>query len=201
MNLHSNARLTPYSREQIVRRWEAGERPEAIAEAMGVSSTTVRKWIERYETEGLDGLQDRSSRPRTLRNPTPSDRTLEVEDLRRTRLPMWKIAMLTGLSQSTVSRICARAGLSRLKDLDPKPEIIRYEKDSPGELIHIDTKKLGRIDGIGHRITGNRKGQSNKHGTGWEVLHQAVACPGLDPGQATAWPTPKSCPTKRACPA
>ena len=97
-----------------------------------------------------------------------------MEDLRRARLPMWKIAMLTGLSQSTVSRICARAGLSRLKDLDPKPDIIRYEKEAPGDLIHIDTKKLGRIDGIGHRITGNCKGQSNKRGTGWEILHLAV---------------------------
>ena len=199
MNLHSNARLTPYSREQIVRRREAGETPEAIAEAMGVSSTTVPNGLNAMRRKALKAF--RTVRPARTRCAIQRRRTLEVEDLRRTRLPMWKIAMLTGLSQSTVSRICARAGLSRLKDLDPKPEIIRYEKDSPGELIHIDTKKLGRIDGIGHRITGNRKGQSNKHGTGWEVLHQAVACPGLDPGQATAWPTPKSCPTKRACPA
>lgn len=91
---------------------------------------------------------------------------------------MWKIAMAVGLSRSTVARICKRAGLSRLENLDPKPEIIRYEKDAPGDMIHIDTKKLGRIDGIGHRITGNRHRQSNKRakgqGSGWEVLHLAV---------------------------
>jgi hypothetical protein len=109
-----------------------------------------------------------------LRNPTPPHRVELVEDMRRARLPMWKIAMLTGLSQSTVSRICAGKSLSCLKDLGPKPDIVRYEKDAPGDLTHIDTKKLGRIDGIGHRITGNRKGQSNKRGTGWEVLHLAV---------------------------
>ena len=174
MNLHSNARLTPYSREQIIRRCKAGDSPRAIAGASGVSPATVYKWIRRYKAEGLEGLKDRTSRPRRLREQTPKETAELIEDLRRARKPMWKIARAVGVSCSTVARICRRAGLSRLQALDPKPEIIRYEKDAPGDMIHIDTKKLGRIDGIGHRITGNRKGQSNKRGTGWEVLHLAI---------------------------
>ena len=174
MNIHSNARLIAFGREQIVRRAEAGETPKAIASTAGVSPACVRKWIRRYKAEGLAGLADRSSRPRRLRVPTPQAKADQVEALRRTRLPFWKIALATGLSRSTVARICKRIGLSRLKALDPKTPVIRYEKDAPGDMIHIDTKKLGRIDGIGHRITGNRKGQSSKRGTGWEVLHLAI---------------------------
>jgi transposase InsO family protein len=174
MNIHSNARLTVFGREEIIRKHKAGDSPRAIATASGVSPATVYKWIRRYKTEGPDGLKDRSSRPRRLRRPTPQDQIELVEDMRRARKPMWKISAALGLSRSTVARICKHAGLSRLKALDPKPAIVRYEKDAPGDMIHIDTKKLGRIDGIGHRITGDRKGQSSKRGTGWEVLHLAV---------------------------
>jgi transposase InsO family protein len=174
MNIHSNARLTPYSREQIVKRRMAGETPQAIAATAGVSPATVHKWLRRYRAEGLAGLEDRSSRPHRLRAQTPDEQVALVEDMRRARKPMWKIALQTGLSRSTVARICKRADLSRLKSLDPKPPVVRYEKENPGDMIHIDTKKLGRIDGIGHRITGDRKGRSSKRGTGWEVLHMAV---------------------------
>lgn len=174
MNIHSNARLTAHSREQIIKRYHAGKTPQAIATAAGVSPATVYKWIRRYKTHGWKGLQDRSSRPHHLRAETPEGQVMLVEDMRRARMPFWKIAMQTGISRSTVARICKRIGLSRLKNLDPKPKIIRYEKDNPGDMIHIDTKKLGRIDGVGHRITGDRKGQSNKRGTGWEVLHLVV---------------------------
>ena len=178
MNIHSNARLTPHSREQIIRRYRAGESPRAIASTCGVSPATVYKWIRRHKTEGREGLKDRSSRPHRLRAQTQQEHTELIEDLRRARKPMWKIAIAVGLSRSTVARVCKRAGLSRLKNLDPKPKIIRYEKNAPGEMIHIDTKKLGKIDGIGHRITGNRHGQSNKRakgqGSGWEILHLAV---------------------------
>ncbi len=174
MNIHRNARLTPHSRAQMIRQREAGETPQAIASAAGVSPASVYKWLRRYKAEGVAGLKDRSSRPHRLRAQTSGDQAALVEDMRRARMPFWKIAVQTGISRSTIARICKRCGLSRLKNLDPKPPVVRYEKDNPGDMIHIDTKKLGRIDGIGHRITGDRKGQSSKRGTGWEVLHLAV---------------------------
>lgn len=174
MNIHRNARLTVFGREEIIRKHKAGETARAIASAGGVSPETVYKWIRRYKAEGSQGLKDRSSRPHRLRAQTPPEQVELVLDMRRVRKPMWKIAAALCLSRSTVARICKHAGLSHLKNLDPKTAVIRYEKDDPGDMIHIDTKKLGRIDGIGHRITGNRKGQSNKRGTGWEVLHLAI---------------------------
>ena len=174
MNVHKNARLTHFGREQIVRRYLAGETPRSISGAVGVSPASIYKWLRRFKAAGIAGLAGRSSRPRQLRAPTLRAKTDQVEVLRRYRMPMWKIALQTGLSRSTVARVCKRLGLSRLKALDPKPAIVRYEKDKPGDMIHIDIKKPGRIDGVGHRITGDRTGQSNKRGTGWEYLHLAV---------------------------
>jgi len=179
MNVHKNARLTWHTRRHIVKRWEAGETPLLIARAVGVSLACVHKWLRRYKAEGEAGLHDRSSRPHRLRKPTPPELEAEVEALRRLRQPCWKIAKKTGLSRATVARICKRTGLSRLSALVPKPPVIRYEKENPGDMIHIDIKKLGRIDGIGHRITGNRQGQSAPRsrkagGKGWEYLHLAV---------------------------
>ena len=97
-----------------------------------------------------------------------------IERLRRERKTGPQIARQLGLPRATVGAILRRLGLGRLRALDPKPEIVRYQRDNPGELIHLDIKKLGRIDGIGHRITGDRRGQSNKRGTGWEHLHIAI---------------------------
>ncbi|MGH6851748.1 MAG: IS481 family transposase [Methylocella sp.] len=179
MNVHKNARLTYHSRGHIVKRWEAGETPRSIASAVGVSPASVHKWLQRYRAEGPAGLHDRSSRPHRLRKTTSLELEARVEALRRSRLPCWKIAAQTGVSRATVARICKRKGLSRLAALEPRPAVIRYEKATPGEMIHIDIKKLGRIDGIGHRITGNRKGQSAPRsrktgGKGWEYLHLAV---------------------------
>lgn len=179
MNVHKNARLTYHSRVFIVKRWEAGETPRSIASAVGVSPACVYKWLRRYKAEGEAGLHGRSSRPHRLRGKTAPELDTEVERLRRLRRPCWKIAAQTGLSRATVARICKRKGLSRLSALEPKPPVIRYEKQTPGEMIHIDIKKLGRIDGIGHRITGNRKGQSQPRsrkegGKGWEYLHLAI---------------------------
>ena len=113
MNIHSNARLTAFGREQIVRRAEAGETLGAIASTAGVSPACVRKWIRRYKAEGLAGLADRSSRPRRLRVPTPQAKADQVEALRRTRLPFWKTALATGLSRSTVARIGKHTEIGR----------------------------------------------------------------------------------------
>ena len=174
MNIHKNARLTPRGRELIVARWQAGESPGAIASATGVSPATVYKWLRRFRSEGLAGLADHSSRPHRLQSRITPDQLEQVRALRGERLPYWRIARLTGIPRSPVARAARRLGCHKLPSLQPPVPIIRYEREAPGDMIHIDTKKLGRIDGIGHRITGNRTGQSNKRGTGWEVLHLAV---------------------------
>ena len=179
MNIHKNAKTTPKMRGLIVQRRQAGETPRSIASAVGVSPATVSKWLRRFGSEGVAGLQDRTSRPHRLRTRITSHQIAQVEALRRTRQPFWKIAREAGVSRATVARIAKAKGLSRLSALDPKIEIIRYEKKQPGEMIHIDIKKLGRIEGIGHRITGDRTGQSaprsrKEGGKGWEYLHLAV---------------------------
>jgi transposase InsO family protein len=178
MNIHKNARLTPIGRERIVQLAENGQTPKAIAEAVGVCPRTVRKWVERYRLEGLSGLKDRSSRPHRLHRPIPKAIVEQVEALRRTRRTGKQIAAQLGISPATVSRTLRRLGLNRIAALEPCEPVRRYERDHPGEMIHIDIKKLGRIDGIGHRITGDRRGQSNRRsrgeGLGWEFVHVAI---------------------------
>ncbi len=119
-------------------------------------------------------LHDRSSAPARCRDRVAAERVGEIERLRRQRMTGPAIARTLGMPRSTVGAVLRRLGLGRLKALDAPPPAIRYERARPGELIHIDTKKLGRIDGIGHRITGDRTGQSNKRGTGWEALHVCI---------------------------
>lgn len=172
MNVHENARLTPRGREALVRRFLGGESVEAVAEACSVSTRTVRKWVRRFLAEGLVGLQDRSSRPHRLRALTPVRIADQVEALRRQRRTMLAIAEEVGVSLPTVSRLLKARGLSRLSALDPKAPIVRYERERPGELIHVDTKKLGRIVRPSHRVTGNRR--DSVDGAGWEYLHLAV---------------------------
>ena len=164
MNIHKNAKTTMKMRALIVARSQSGESAGQIAFALGVSPVTVRKWLCRHAAEGSAGLADRSSRPHQLQTRTSADQRASVEALRRIRQPFWKIAAAVGLSRATAARIGKSCGLSRLSALDPKPQIIRYEKETPGEMIHIDIKKLGRIEGIGCRITGDRTGQSNQIG-------------------------------------
>jgi transposase InsO family protein len=173
MNVHKNARLTPRGRERIVELDASGLTAEAIAQAVGVSPRTACKWIERYKTEGIAGLQDRSSRPKRLRRPTPQPTVERIEALRRQRLTGKAIAAEAGVSPATVSRVLKRLGLNKLSALEPQP-VRRYEREHPGELIHIDIKKLGRFSRIGHRITGDRTGQSKTRGTGWEFVHVCI---------------------------
>jgi transposase InsO family protein len=178
MNVHKNARLTLHGRERIVWQVESGQRPAAVAKAAGVCPRTVRKWVDRYRREGSAGLQDRSSRPHRLHRPTDPAIVEQVERLRRQRYPGKQIAAELAISPATVSRILRRLGLNRLSALEPAEPVRRYEREHPGELIHLDIKKLGRIDGIGHRITGDRRGQSNRRargeGLGWEFVHVCV---------------------------
>lgn len=174
MNIHRNARLTPRGRALIVARWQAGESPGAIASATGVSPATVCKWLRRFKAEGPAGLSDRSSRPHRLQTRITPQQLEQVQTLRAERLPYWRIASLISIPRSSVARAAKRLGCHKLPPMQPPVPVIRYEREAPGDMIHIDTKKLGRIDGIGHRITGNRKGQSNKRSTGWEVLPLAV---------------------------
>jgi transposase InsO family protein len=181
MDVHKNARLTPAGREIMVRRAvEGGQTPQALSAAVSVCPRTVRKWVGRYRAEGVAGLRDRSSRPHRLRKPTPPppETVVRIEALRRQRWTGAQIAHETGVSKATVSRILRRLGLNHLKALEPAEPVRHYEREHPGELIHIDIKKLGRIDGIGHRITGDRTRQSSRRGRGeglgWEFVHVCI---------------------------
>jgi len=175
MNIHKNARLTPRSRADLARRvLEEGQAPKAVATAFGLSQKTVGKWVERFKAEGPQGLLDRSSRPHRLRRPTPAAIIDRIAALRRQRWTGDQIAKEVGVSPATVSRVLQKLGLNRLKALEPAEPVRRYERENPGELIHIDIKKLGRFSRVGHRITGDRTGQSNARGIGWEFVHVCI---------------------------
>ena len=174
MNIHQNARLTRHGRERIVRLARSGQTPNAIANSVGVCPRTVRKWLKRYQDEGVDGLLDRSSRPHRLNRPTPAASIERIAELRRQRWTGKQIAQETGVSPATVSRVLKRLGLNKLSALEPAEPVRRYQRQHPGEMIHLDIKKLGRFDRVGHRITGDRTGQSNSRGIGWEFVHVCI---------------------------
>ena len=171
MDVHKNARLTPRSRAELVRRVvEQGQSPKAVATAFGLCVKTVRKWGARWRAEGEAGLEDRSSRPHRLRRPTPAAVMARVGDLRRQRWTGKAIAAELGVSPATVSRILKRLGLSRLRDLEPAAPVRRYERERPGELIHIDIKKLGRFEHVGHRITAkSRRSEASRAANAFTV--------------------------------
>ena len=173
MNIHKNARLTLARRMELVKDILEGRLlPCAAAAAYGISLPTARKWVGRYLAEGEAGLRDRSSRPRLSPRAISSAKALAIVELRRRRLIQARIAASLGVSKSTVGRVLARAGLSRLRDLEPSEPVVRYEHAHPGDLVHIDTKKLGRIERMSHRITGNRR--DTVGGAGWEFLFVAI---------------------------
>lgn len=180
MDIHKNARLTPHGRAELVRRvLELGQSRKAVASDLGIDPKTVRKWVERFQAEGPTGLADRSSRPHRLHRPTPEAACQRIVKLRRQRWTGKQIAQDVRVSPATVSRVLRRAGLRRMKDLDPPEPVRRYERDRPGELIHIDIKKLGRFQRPGHRVTGDRSGQSSTRngpgtGYGWEYVHVCI---------------------------
>ena len=173
MNIHKNARLTLARRIEMVRSiFERGLTPAEAAAEAGVSEPTGRKWQGRYLAEGEAGLRDRSSRPKVSPRSIAPAKALAIVELRRRRLTQARIAASLGVSKSTVGRVLARAGLSRLRDLEPSEPVVRYEHRHPGDLVHIDTKKLGRIERMSHRITGDRRDRVD--GAGWEFLFVAV---------------------------
>ena len=188
MNIHKNARLTPLGRERIVRQVLSGQTPEAAARAAGVCPRTARKWVARFEAEGVDGLKDRSSRPHRLYRPTPAAIVEQVEALRRQRWTGKQIAAELGISPATVSRILRRLGLNRIAALEPAEPVRRYEREHPGELIHIDIKKLGRFERVGHRITGERTGKAS------------LARRRLGVSSTSASTMPRASPSRRSCP-
>lgn len=174
MNVHQNARLTPSGRALLAERVDRGWSVKAAAAAAGVSIRTASTWLCRHRQGGAGRYHDRSSAPHRCPHATPAGRIAEIEALRRRRLSGPQIAARLSMPRSTVGAILRRLGLNRLAALDPKPAVMRYERARPGEMIHLDIKSLGRIDGIGHRITGNRTGQSRNRGIGWDHLHVAV---------------------------
>jgi transposase InsO family protein len=173
MNSHKNAPLTPKGREAMVRSVVEGGLSQAdAAYQFNITPKTVAKWVNRFRAEGVDGLRDRSSRPHSLPSQTAPATCTVVEALRRQRHTGKQIAAETGVSPATVSRILRRLGLNRIRDLEPAEPTRRYERATPGEMIHIDIKKLGRFDKTGHRITGDR--QIKSRGVGWEFVHVCI---------------------------
>jgi transposase InsO family protein len=145
---------------------------DRAAAALGITPRTAFKWLARYRADGHPGLSDRSSRPHRLSRLTDEARCKLVLRLRCSRMTGLQIARRLRMPRSTVAAILRRARLSRLRDLEPPQPIVRYERERPGELIHLDVKKLGRIERIGHRITGDRR--SRCRGAGWEYVHVAI---------------------------
>jgi transposase InsO family protein len=176
MNVHKNARLTPYRRAQLVAQVEQGTPLTVVARALGVSRQTVAKWRDRQRAAGVpdDGawMQDRSSRPHRSPRQTEPRVQLGARVLRQQRWTCAEIARAVGVSAATIARGLRRVGMSRRQRLEPPPMGRRYEHPTAGDLLHLDTKKLGRIRGLGHRMTGHRTHRSR--GIGWEFLHIAI---------------------------
>lgn len=171
MNSHKNARTTFAGRKLLIERIRTmGLMPAALA--AGISPRTARKWLGRFRESGEAGLIDRSSRPHMTRSTVDDGLRVRIEQLRRARTPMRTIARVAGRSVATISRVLATLGLSSLKALEPKAPVVRYERSTPGEMLHMDTKKLGRIVRPSHRVTGNRR--DSVEGAGWEVAHVAI---------------------------
>jgi transposase InsO family protein len=182
MKLHGNARLTLHGRRLLVERVCSREFSlEMAADAAGVSTRTASKWVARYRAEGELGLCDRSSAPHHVPRRTPETLVAVIASLRRLRMTAAEIAEVLEMALSTVSAVLVRIGLGKRSRLEPLEPPNRYQRERPGELIHIDVKKLGRIDGIGHRISGTKTSQnarSNWHrgrrSVGWEYVHVCV---------------------------
>lgn len=175
MNIHSSARMTASGRALLVRRVrEEGWTPCEAAEAFEISVRTVFKWLRRFADEGPSGLLDRSSRPQSLPFQVPRGWQDAIVALRHFRMTGEQISKRLRIPRSTVARILSRRGLGRLKYLDPPVPIRRYEKKRPGELVHLDVKKLGRIKGVGKRFTGEGAGQVRNRGIGWDFVHVCV---------------------------
>lgn len=172
MDSHKNAPLTPEGRFRLVQAVEMGQSIADVSRSFHVDRKTARKWVKRFESLGPAGLEDRSCRPKRSPRQIPRGTAQRIVQLRRRRWTMEHISRELHVSRATVSRTLARAGLSHLSALDPVELPRRYERDAPGELLHIDIKKLGRIGRVGHRITGDRR--DRMEGIGWEHVYVAI---------------------------
>ena len=173
MRLHRNAKTTPRSRAELVERVRRrGWSVEEAARGAGVSERTVYKWLARARAEGFAGLEDRGSTPRRIQRRISPYWAGRILELRRKRHTAPQIARRFSLPLATVARVLTRHGLGRLRPVEPAQPVVRYERERPGELVHFDVKKLGRIGQIGHRIHGDRGCRSR--GVGWEFVHVAV---------------------------
>jgi transposase InsO family protein len=181
MKLHGNARTCPNSRRLLIdrvcdRSWPVA----AAAEAAGISERSAYRWLARWREEGAEGLIDRSSAPRSIPHRTSADRVQAIAALRRLHMTAAEIAEVLSMALSTVSAVLRRIGLGKRSRLSPPEPPNRYERKHPGELIHLDIKKLARISirGAGHRVNGHRgsqfKGADRRGPTGWEFVHVAV---------------------------
>jgi transposase InsO family protein len=180
MKLHANAKTCPKSRRLIVERVEVGWSLAEAAEAAGVSDRTAAKWLARWRAEGAAGLVDRSSAPGRIPHRTSRRRVEAIVRLRRLRMTAAEIAEVLSMALSTVSAVLRRVGLGKRSRLEPPEPPNRYEHARPGGLLHLDVKKLGRIRGAGHRVTGNRSSQNKRRSDrragdlGWEFVHVCV---------------------------
>ncbi len=173
MDYHQNARLTVFSRELLAKQvLQRGLTLKLAAASFNVSAKTAAKWVRRYRELGVDGLVDRSSRPRRLRRPTSLEQLQRVENLRRERWTGFRIAQQVGISRATVSRILCRLKLNRIRDLEPPVGVQRYEHAAPGDLLHLDIQRLVRIARPLHRVTGDRR--DTVKGIGAEYVHVAI---------------------------
>jgi transposase InsO family protein len=180
MKLHANAKTCPNSRRLMVERVEAGWSLAEAAEAAGVSGRTAAKWLARWRAEGEAGLVDRSSAPLRIPHRTSRRRVEAIVRLRRLWMTAAEIAEVLSMALSTVSAVLRRVGLGKRSRLEPPEPANRYEHRRPGSLLHLDVKKLGRIHGAGHRVTGDRSSQSKRRSRrragdlGWEFVHVCV---------------------------
>jgi transposase InsO family protein len=177
MKVHANAPLGPKGRlTMVLRVLEHGWSLTEAAAAAGVSGRTCSKWVRRYRADGEAGLLDRSSAPRSIPHRTPDELVEVIVSLRRLRMTGAEIAFCLAMALSTVSAVLSRVGLGKLSRLEPPEPPNRYERRHPGELIHIDVKKLGRIHrGAGHRMLGRGPGRHGGKGrSGWEFVHVCV---------------------------
>lgn len=171
MNIHANARLTVVRRAELVGRVAAGETPRAVATALGVSVRTVFKWLSRQRRG--EGLMDRSSRPRHSPTALKPEEIERIVQLRSQRLTGERIAARLGLTSSSVFRALQRLALNRLKSLEAPLPVRRYQWENPGDMLHIDIKKLGRFEQAGHRVHGDRR-KARSRGAGWEFVHVCI---------------------------
>jgi len=174
MHSHPNARLTPISRERLIRRHLEDRVPlKALAAQAGISLRSAYKWLARFRDGGVTALADRRSVRRTQRRTLDPQQLQQAVDLRHQRCTLRRISKALCAPLATVGRLMKDLGLGRLKNLDPKPPVRRYQWEHPGDMIHVDTKQLARFERVGHRITGDRR-QGCSRGAGYEKVHVAI---------------------------